>query len=446
MEAIEEICDPEGDLDVLDGVELLLEKSLLRREEDAGGESRFDMLETVHEYAIERLEESGEAGEIKRAHAEYYLALAEEATLEIKGQDQLEWLRRLEAEHDNMRTALGWALQRGQTELVLRLGGALWWFWSVRGDYSEGRCWLEEVLAAGRRGSPKPRALVLAGVGTLASHQGDLDRAEEVLAEGLELLAHEATEHSVAKLYLLLTSGHVALEKEDYGRATELFGESIALSRETGNRWGLARSVMSLAAVIHEQGDLKRAPGLYEEGIGLFREQGDKVGLAWCLNNLGLVLYSEGDLGQAAELTEEAVALLRELGAGADTAVSLCNVGWMALLQNDLDRAAYLFKESLALAWDSRMKPIVLPTLEGLACAAGAQGEAQRAARLWGAAQSLEATGIPKDTHWLAEADARISVVRSGMGEQAWEEARQKGRAMSLEEAVASARELAESG
>src|SRR5215212_4383810 len=126
-----------------------------------------------------------------------------------------------------MRAALGWALQRGETELMLRLGGALWWFWSVRGDYSDGRRWLQEILAAGRRGSPESRALVRARVGTLASHQGDFDRAEEVLAEGLELLAHEAAEYSVAKLYLLLILGHAALEKEDHGRATELFGESI---------------------------------------------------------------------------------------------------------------------------------------------------------------------------------------------------------------------------
>jgi tetratricopeptide (TPR) repeat protein len=191
-----------------------------------------------------------------------------------------------------------------------------------------------------------------------------------------------------------------------------------------------------LGAVIHGQGDLERATTLYEEGIDLFREQGDMVGLARCLNNLGLVLYSEGDLEQAAELTEEAVSLTRELGAEADTAVGLCNVGWMVLLQNDLDGAADLFKESLALAWDSGMKPIVLPILEGLSCVAGAQGEARRAAGLWGAAQSLEATGIPRDTDWLAEADTRISEVRSGLGEQAWEEAWRKGRAMTLEEAV----------
>ena len=199
---------------------------------------------------------------------------------------------------------------------------------------------------------------------------------------------------------------------------------------------------MSLATVIHEQGDLKRASELYEESIDLFRERGTKLGLARCLNNLGLAVYSLDDLGRATKLTEEGVALLRELGAGADTAVGLCNLGWMALLQNDLGKAADLYEESLSLAWDTGMKLIVLPTLEGYACVAGARGEAQRAARLWGAAQSLqEAKGIPRDTDWLAEADARISDVRSGMREQAWEEAWRKGRAMTLEEAVSYALE-----
>jgi predicted ATPase len=157
LEAIEEICDPEGELEVLDRVQTLLEKSLLRREERVGGEPRFVMLETVHEYAREKLEESGEAEEIKRAHAEYFSALAEEADSELKGPDQLQWLQRLEAEHDNIRAALGWALQPGETEVVLRLGDALWWFWSVRGHYSEGRRWLEEALAAGEARSSRGR-------------------------------------------------------------------------------------------------------------------------------------------------------------------------------------------------------------------------------------------------------------------------------------------------
>jgi predicted ATPase/Tfp pilus assembly protein PilF len=444
LEAIEEICDSGQDIDALEGVESLLEKSLLRGEEGAGRESRFVMLETVQEYAREKLEESGEAEETKRLHAEYFLALAQKADPELKGPDQLQWLQKLEAEHGNMRAALGWALQRGETEVALRLGGALWWFWFVRGHYSEGRRWLEEALAIDGRGSLESRAMALAGVGALARDQGDLDRAEEASAEGLELLVEEATERSEAKLYLLSSLAHVALEREDYSRATELFEESLALSREMGNGWGLAGSVMSLATVTHEQGDFKRATELYEESIDLFRERGDKLGLAWCLINLGLVLYSLGDVGRAVKLTEEGVSLLRELGAGADTAIGLSNLGWMALLQNDVGGAADLYEESLVLAWDTGMKPIVLTTLEGYACVAGAQGETQRAAQLWGAAQALEAEGIPRDTDWLEEADARISAVRSGMGEQAWGEAWRKGREMTLEEAVAYALEEGE--
>jgi predicted ATPase/DNA-binding SARP family transcriptional activator len=420
LEAIEEVCDPEGDLDALEGVESLVEKNLLRREEDVGGESRFVMLETVHEYAVERLEEGGEAEGIRRTHAEYYLALAEEDNARLRGPYAAEGLERLEVEHDNMRSALQWALKTGEAELALRLGGALWWFWSVRGHYGEGRRWLEQALAMDGRITPGSMAMARAGVGALARDQGDLDRAEEAAARGLELLAEEATENSgEANLHLLFTLAHVALEREDYSRAAGLFEESLAWSREMGHDWGLASSVMSLATVTHVQGDLDRAIELYEESMELYKKRGDKLGLAWCLDNLGLVMYSLGDLGQAAKLTEDGVALLRELGAGADTAVALSNLGWMVLLQNDLDRAADLFEESLSLAWESGMKPMVLPTLEGLACVAGARGDAQRAACLWGAAQSLEATGISRDPDWIAESDARISAVRSGMGEQA---------------------------
>jgi tetratricopeptide (TPR) repeat protein len=441
LEAAEAVCDPEGDLDALEVLGALLEKSLLRREEVVGGESRFGMLETVHEYARERLEESGEADEVKRRHAEYFLVLAEEANAKLRGPDQLKWLRRLEAEHDNMRTALSWALRSEEAELALGLGGALWWFWFVRGHYSEGRRWLEGALAMDRRGSRESRAMVLAGAGALALEQDDLDHAEEACKEGLELLSHEVKEWSEAKLYLLISLGHVALEKEDHSRATQLFEESLALSRESGRALGRADSVMSLATTSYEQGDLKRAIELFEESMDLFRERGDKLGLAWCLINLGLAAYSGGDLGRASELTEEGVGLLRELGVGADTAVGLCNLGWMALSQNDLRKAADHYKESLRLAWDTGMEPVVLTTLEGYACLAGARGEAQRAARLWGVAQFLEAKGIPRDTDFLAEADERISAVRAGLGDQAWEEEVPKGRTMTLEEAVSYALE-----
>jgi len=147
--------------------------------------------------------------------------------------------------------------------------------------------------------------------------------------------------------------------------------------------------------------------------------------------------YSQGDLARAAELTEEVVALARELGAKGGLSLGLYNLGWIALLQNDLGKAADLYEESLSLAWDTGLNLVVQSALEGYACVAGALGEAHRAAQLWGAAQALqEAKGIPRDVDFLAEADARIAAVRSGMGEEAWEDAWAKGRAMTLEEAV----------
>jgi predicted ATPase/class 3 adenylate cyclase/Tfp pilus assembly protein PilF len=442
LEAIEEICDPEGDLYVLEGVDSLVEKSLLRQEEGADGEPRFVMLETVHEYAREKLKESGQAEEVKRKHAEYFLALAQEANAELRGPEAAKELERLEVEHDNMRAALGRTLRRGETDLALGFGGVLWWFWSVRGHYGEGRRWLERALAAAERGSIESRAMALAGAGALATDQGDLDRAEEFSAEGLEILKGGASERSEAKPYLLLNSGHVALERADYDKATRLFEESLSLSREIEPGRGGASSLMSLATVTHKQGDLERATKLYEEGIDLFRAWGDKLGLAMCLSNLGLVVYSQGDLGRATKLAEEGVSLLRESGAEAHAAIGLCNLGWIALLQNDLGRAADFYEESLDLAWDNEMEPVVLTTLEGYACVAGARGEARRAARLWAAAQTLqEAKGIPRDTDWLAEADECMSAVRSDLGEQAWEETLAEARAMTLEAAVAYALE-----
>jgi len=435
--AIEEICDPEGDLDALEGVESLLEKSLLRREEGAGGESRFVMLETVHEYAREKLRDSAEAEKIKRLHAEYYLALAEEAFPELRGPDQLEWLERAEAEHDNMRAALSWALERKVAEVALRLGGALSWFWSVRGYYSEGRRWLEEALAMHGRGTPELRAMALAGVGALAEEQGDFGRAQEACEAGLALLEHEAKEASEAKLFLLQGLGWMAWQREDYGRAMQLFEECLVLSREISDAWWISRSLSNLAVVYHARADHEKATRLHEESLRLIRDQGDKQGLAFGLNNLAMLVYSRGDLGRAAQHIEESVALHREFGTRGGLSVGLYNLGWMALLQDDLGRAADLYRESLSLSWDTGMNPLVQMALEGFACLAGAQGQSERAAQLWGAAQTLrEAKGIPRDVDFLAEADARISTVRSGMGEEAWEEAWRRGRAMPLDEAV----------
>jgi predicted ATPase/class 3 adenylate cyclase/Tfp pilus assembly protein PilF len=439
LEAIEAICGAEGDLpvDTFEGVSSLLDKSLLRQEEGANGEPRFVMLETIHEFAREKLGQSAEAEEIRRTHAEYFLTLAEEANPQLRGPNQLEWLERLEAEHDNMRAALSWALEHKEVEVALKLGGALSSFWLLRDYHSEGRRWLEVALTMDGRGSPEVRAMALAGAGWLAEDQGDLDRAKEACQEGLELLEHEAREAREAKLLLLACLGWVAWHREELGQASELFEESLALSRQMSDTWWLASSLFSLAIVPQSRGDYEGATELYEQSMDLFRELGDKWRLATCLNNLAMTVYSQGDLGRAAQLTEESVALHRELGTRGGVSMGLYNLGWMALLQDYLARAADLYRESLSLSWETGVTPLVQSALEGFACVAGAKGEAERAARLWGAAQALHETkGIPRDTDFLDEADARISAVRSGMGEEEWEEALRKGRAMTLDEAV----------
>jgi Tfp pilus assembly protein PilF len=439
LEAMEAICDAEGDLpvDAFEGISSLVDKSLLRQEEGPGGEPRFVMLETVHEFAREKLGQSAEAEEIKRVHAQYFITLAEVAFPELRGPHQLEWLERLEAEHDNMRAALIWALERKEVEVALRLGGALGWFWSMRGYHSEGRRWLEAALAMEGRGSPEVRAMALAGAGELAYEQGDLDRAEEAYEEGHELLAHEGREASEAKLLLLGLLGWLEWEREDYRRAKQLFEEGLALSRQMRAPWWLAMSLSNLAIVYQSRGEFERATKPYELSMDLFREQGDKHSLAINLNNLAMLVCSQGDLGWAAQLTEEAVALHSELGTRRGVSTGLYNLGWMALLQNDLSRAADHYRESLSLSWDTRMNPLVQMALEGFVCLAGAKGEAERAARLWGAAQVLHETkSIPRDIDFLAEADARVSAVRSGMGEVEWDEAWRKGWAMTLDEVV----------
>src|SRR5829696_130377 len=439
LEAIEEICDPEGELDALEVMESLLEKSLLRQEVGVEGEPRFVMLETVHEYAREKLQESGEEQEIKRAYAQYFLALAEEGESEVRGPEAATWLERLEAEHDNMREALSWSLEQEKIELGLRLAGALWRFWWMRSHYSEGRRWLENALAVEGRGSPSARALALAGIGEIASHQGDLDQAQEACQEGLELLAHEA---SAAKIYLLLSLGKVARMREDYTWATQVNEESVALSRERRDAWGLASSLLSSALVTQIQGDSEKATELYEESMNLFREWGDKQGLAFCSLNLGLVAITQGDLVRAAKLTEEAVALFRELGSRGDVSVNLNNLGWIAFLRNDLGKAVDLYKQSMALAWETGMYTVVLDDLVGFACLAGAQGDAVRAAQLCGAAEALhEATGYPRDPISQAEMEPYVASGRSQIHEAVWEKSWEEGRTMTLEEAVSYALE-----
>ena len=280
---------------LLDRLGILVDQSLLRQIAPDRDEPRFAMLETIREYATERLAASGEMATYQDAHAAYFLALAEAAEPELQGAGQLAWLDRLEQEHDNLRAALRWALERGATETAVRLAGALHWFWFMRGHFSEGRAWLEQALALGGAISPHARSKALSGVGMLVWRQGDLARAAALLQEGANLARAAGDRAGLG--YALHHLAHVREQQGDAGDAIGLYEESLALFQQPDQPWGRALTLTCLGEALHRQGDDERATPLLEEGLARWRALGDRHGIADALLLLGLVAQQRGRTG-----------------------------------------------------------------------------------------------------------------------------------------------------
>jgi predicted ATPase/class 3 adenylate cyclase len=263
LEAVEAICDAEGDLsiDVLEGLSSLVDKSILRQEERVEEEPRFAMLETLREYARERLEASGNAEKTRRLHAGYFLALAERGESKRREPEEAAWLEHLDVEHDNMRAALSWTLESEEAELGLRLAGTLWRFWWMRGHYDEGRRWLEEALAKDG-GAPVARTKALEAVGWLADDQGDIDRAVAAAEEGLRISARAQIPSRVTASFLRML-GSAAYVRGDHDQAARLYEDSLTLSREAGDERSVASSLLQLGNVSGDRGDHEEAKKFY---------------------------------------------------------------------------------------------------------------------------------------------------------------------------------------
>jgi non-specific serine/threonine protein kinase len=423
--------------EVLDLLSGLVDKSLVVAKGSDEGGVRYRLLEPIRQYALERLEESGEAEAAKRAHARYFLALAEEAEPELLGPRETEWYDRLEEEHDNIRVALSYSCEDEDQELGLRLAGAIWWFWHRHGHLSEGLRWLDEGLVKGGGASAIARAKALGGIGWLAYAQGDLDRMRESAKEGLSLSDEAGLGGNYRALFLQLF-GVVARQEGDYERAMKLVEESLALSSEANDMGVMANSLLTLGtASLWRLGGQEQARAFYEEGLAISRELGSASILRSCLNSLGLTSLLQRDLEPAAAFAEEAAALSREAGDRVLLPIPLTTLGWVALLGGDLERAEALHKESLALSKDLGGSLGTFVFLEGLACDAGAKGEAERSARLFGAAQALrEAMGVPLEPALRTLEEPYLLGARSQLKESAWTEAWEEGRGMSMEAAI----------
>jgi predicted ATPase/class 3 adenylate cyclase len=477
LPAAERVSDGEVESSdsVLDGLASLIDTSLLQQEPASDAEPRYAMLETVREYGLERLEERGEADARRTRHAEYFVALAEEAEPALLGAQQRTWLDRLEADLNNVRAALRWCAERGLDELGLRLAGSLWRFWELHGYYAQGHNWLETMLAQADGVAPAIRARALNAAGKLSYLLGDTAASRARYEAALALA--EALDERRAVATALLGLGQIANVRREPDTARDLLTRSLELQRASGDRWGASRTLYTLGQVATNQGDYDAAQALCEESLAISRELGDHAGTAWTLNLLGVTASRKGDFGGARRLYAEYLRLSRELGDRRGVAMALNNLGniarrqgdvetaralleesrsrwrdlgdrWgeteplvnlahVARLQGDALEATALARESLARRWELGYMLGIPECLTELAGLAADVGQPEVAAHLLGAAEALrESRRMPIRPAERAEYDHIVVDVRERLDEPAFGAAWAAGRAQPLEQAV----------
>ena len=437
LEAAEEVCSGDGveQDDVLELLSGLVDKSLVVVEAGEQGVPRFRMLEPVRQYSQERLQESGTAERVRARHAQYYLALAQEAEPELEGADQTRWMDRLEAEHDNLRAALSWALEGGRAELGIRLAGALRVFWVRRSHYSEGRRWYEEGLKRGDSAPQPVRANAFFGVGFFMASLGDLELAIERLEDSLALYRQVEDRRGTANCLRLL--GSTMFELGDWERAEALLEEGLALVRESGSIRNTCNALSQLTYMAACRGDMERAKALGEESLAIAREAGDTSAASFASNFLAVTAMLGGDYERAQTLFEATLEMTRITGNRKGQATSLNNLGLVALCQGDNARATKLSSESLRLSEESLDHQLVTWSLDALAAVWGQRGYVGRAARLWGAAEVLrEASDFSQPPDDKRVLEPFLEAARSRLDEAAFHAAWEEGRAMTEEQAI----------
>jgi len=445
LEAAERVCSGssiEQD-EVLDLLGSLVDKSLVVAAPAAVGEMRYRMLESIRQYAKEKLEEGDQDYEARVRHATFFLALAEEAQPELDGPQQRFWVERLEGEHDNLREVLSLVLEEGKGEPALRLGAALWRYWHHRGYLSEGIRWMERVLAEGETAASQVRVRALEGMGWLTQIQGETGLAEAAYEEMLELSRELDDKGNVATA--LNSLGTLAVGEGDYERARVMLEENMTVLRELENERNAATTLKRFYAfnllgslAINEDNDYARGEALLEESLASVQEVGDTFLVGATLSNLGYTALMQGNYERAMMRCEEALALAYELGSAGVEIIpeTLVNSGLVALLQGDYDRGRMSFEEALVMGRNAGRKATVINSLEAMASLAGVLGEQTRSARLWGAAEAArEATAIvlPPGERTLHE--PYLISARTRLGERKWEKTLAEGRTMTLEEA-----------
>lgn len=389
LEAAEAVCNTGRDLDIdlFEGLASLVDKNLIQNADHAGAEPRFAMLETIREYALERLTSNGEEFAARQAHAAYCLVLAEEGNPELTPGDRDVWLSRCDLEIDNFRAALDWLFHTRNLDWGLRMCMALFRFWDMREHLTEGRRRLETILRLAKDGYSKERAKISIFLGALTTAQGDYPAAQHFLEHSLSLYEELGDRWGRgASLNALAVS---ARDRGDYPSAQMNFERSLECWRALSDRLATARCLHNLANVVQVRGDYSAAQSALREATSLFEELGDRSGAAWSINQQGDIAREQGDMAVAREFYQQALLAFREAGDRWGSARSLADLGHVCREQGDYEAARAAYSEALKIFAELEHRRGMARTLEGCACLALSRGDAARALTLAAAAAHL---------------------------------------------------------
>lgn len=438
LEAVEAVAGDNPDLaSVLDQLGSLLDKSLMQETEGMNGEPRFMMLETLREFGLEQLDASGEQDTIRHRHAIFFLALAEQGEARLESTEQVEWMNRMEQEHDNLRAALEWSkTSDGTADVCLRLAGALGLFWQVRGYYTEGRERLAGILSTNpARRQTADGARLLGRTAELAYRQSDYPATILFAEESLEIYRQLGDRQGAASALIKL--GNAATEVGDFVAASGFLEEALATWRELEDKHGTARALISLGWVALRAGDYLLAQRHLEEALALSRQLGDALRIGFELSGLGEVAMRQGDTRRAAQLVEESLQIRRQLGNKWGVGVSLGILSRVAMREGNWDRAIARLSESLEVRREIGDQSGSAWCLERLAEIAMAMGQAEKAVRLFGAGATLRASiQSVIDPVDQSEYDIQVTSLRAKLGEERFVAVWDEGSALTLEQAV----------
>jgi predicted ATPase/DNA-binding XRE family transcriptional regulator len=396
LPAVKSVCGSANEVgEALDGVSALVDKSLVVPDRDHAS-PRYRMLDVVREYAAQELLNAGETEEVGRRHALHYLALSEEAGPNLMRAGQQEWFARLDIERGNLRRAMAWAIERGETALALRYTVALWRYWRQLGEFVEGRRWSEAAIGLPGEAPPSLRAKALGAAAALAWPQGDYDRMAELASEQLDLARQSEDPMDVRDA--LTVEGMVAQGQGRYAEAVERFRECLAICRPLGLSWQLATSHLNLGSALVLRDSPEDAEATFEAGLEMYHQLGDAI--------------------FAARIT--------------------IGIAQAALAQNDIERAEGRARSALAAFAEHAERQGMAQGLETLAAVAAARGDSDRAATLGGAAAAVRETIAARAAPFeLAMMGHHLERIEKDADEELWHTAWEAGLAMSAEAAVA---------